>query len=87
MKIYEYQECVSDPRNCQARTVEYESWEQYIKDVKTFDKLSSIPRQTLISNLKISENSLSFEFIHRVINQTIRHTAIRIPDEHSGVIK
>lgn len=76
VKIYEHQS--EDKNNSfQDRIIEYSSWDDYVRDIQEVDGTNkqliyaSIPRQTKVNVINISNGTIEFDFIHRVFNHKI----------------
>jgi len=93
IKIHEIQRNKYNPRDKQERVIEYSSWENYCKDISTFDGMRhmmypSIPRQTLIENINlhnldeytINDLIVYLEFFNVATGKTIIHEAVEIID-------
>jgi len=62
----------------QERIIEYSSWEDYCNNVARPDGMKftvypSLPRQTKPYNIVISEDVITFQFMHRVLNDEVAH--------------
>lgn len=78
IKIIEHQGEIGLKGNDQSRIIEYDSFNQYINDLKNnCTKYNSLPDQANIENLRINnkEELLVLEFIHPYLEKRIIHTA------------
>lgn len=85
MKIKEYQYEIGDSTNFQERIIIYDTWDEYVEDITTFDgqkhiAYPSIPRQTAIYNVIVESDQLSFSFNHRLFKKEFKHISKIVHD-------
>ena len=85
VQIKEYQNDKYNPYDNQERVIEYSSWNEYLKDIQTFDGMKNnpfptLPRQSKIDedSVCIGENYITFTFYNNALHKTIYHESILI---------